>query len=44
MEVPLYERCSGCGGEFLYPHLCREHMLCGSCHHRFLTSTATLIV
>jgi hypothetical protein len=30
---PVWERCTGpCGREYAYPHLCREHMLCGLCH------------
>jgi hypothetical protein len=30
---PVWERCAGpCGREYLYPHLCRRHMLCGLCH------------
>jgi hypothetical protein len=30
---PFWERCEGsCGQEYAYPHLCREHMLCGLCH------------
>lgn len=28
----VWERCTGCGREFAYPYLCREHMLCGFCH------------
>lgn len=27
-----FERCRQCGQEYLYPHLCRTHMLCGMCH------------
>jgi hypothetical protein len=28
----IWERCTGCGQEFAFPHLCREHQLCGICH------------
>lgn len=28
----VWERCSQCRREYLYPHLCREHLLCGRCH------------
>ena len=32
-DEPAWERCTGpCGREYAYPHLCREHMLCGLCH------------
>jgi hypothetical protein len=27
-----WEACKRCGKEYAYPHLCREHMLCGVCH------------
>lgn len=27
-----WERCASCAREYRYPHLCREHMLCGLCH------------
>lgn len=33
-EVLLWERCANCRREYRYPHLCREHMLCGLCHPR----------
>jgi hypothetical protein len=30
---PVYERCGGwCGKEYLAPHICRTHALCGQCH------------
>jgi hypothetical protein len=30
---PVWEKCQGpCNGEYEYPHLCREHLLCGYCH------------
>ena len=29
---PKWERCVECGREYAYPHLCREHGLCGLCH------------
>jgi hypothetical protein len=32
LAAPVWELCTGCGWEFQYPHLCREHMLCGICH------------
>ena len=28
----IWEKCAACGDQFAYPHLCREHMLCGICH------------
>lgn len=29
----VWERCTGpCGREYRFPHLCREHLLCGLCH------------
>lgn len=28
----MWERCVKCQEEYLYPHLCRKHMLCGLCH------------
>jgi len=28
-----WERCTSCRREYRHPHLCREHMLCGLCHH-----------
>lgn len=28
----IWEKCRQCGKEYRYPHLCREHMLCGLCH------------
>jgi hypothetical protein len=31
-RLGTWERCTGCGNEFAYPHLCRQHMLCGICH------------
>lgn len=31
-EVLLWERCTNCGKDYRYPHLCREHYLCGLCH------------
>jgi hypothetical protein len=31
----VWEICAECGREFLYPHLCREHSLCGLCHPPF---------
>lgn len=31
-DVLLWETCADCGREYRYPHLCREHMLCGTCH------------
>ncbi|HEX7173506.1 MAG TPA: hypothetical protein VF365_12980 [Candidatus Limnocylindria bacterium] len=31
-EVLLWERCTECKQQYRYPHLCREHMLCGLCH------------
>lgn len=27
-----WETCAACGREYLYPHLCRKHRLCGLCH------------
>ena len=32
--MTTWERCAGCGREYAYPHLCRTHLLCGSCHPR----------
>lgn len=33
LAAGTYELCAGsCGREYLYPHLCRTHMLCGLCH------------
>jgi hypothetical protein len=26
------EQCRACRGWYLYPHLCRDHALCGACH------------
>jgi hypothetical protein len=31
-RLGTYETCTGCSNEFAYPHLCRQHMLCGVCH------------
>jgi len=31
-EFLIWERCSGCEQQYRYPHMCREHMLCGLCH------------
>lgn len=28
----MWEKCEGCGREYQYPHLCRQHHLCGLCH------------
>lgn len=28
----VYERCVQCRREYRYPHVCREHHLCGLCH------------
>lgn len=30
--LPTWETCVNCRREYLYPHLCRTHMLCGLCH------------
>jgi hypothetical protein len=27
-----FERCVNCRREYLYPHICRTHSLCGLCH------------
>lgn len=32
VTVEVLEECTSCGGLFKYPHLCREHMVCGMCH------------
>jgi hypothetical protein len=29
-QIP--ETCTGCGRVYAWPHLCREHRLCGLCH------------
>jgi hypothetical protein len=29
---PVWERCTSCGIDYRYPHLCRESGLCGICH------------
>lgn len=31
-DVLLWETCTSCGKDYRYPHLCREHLLCGLCH------------
>lgn len=31
-EPVIWEICLQCQREFMYPHLCRTHMLCGMCH------------
>lgn len=31
-EVLTWERCAGCEKDYRFPHLCREHLLCGLCH------------
>jgi uncharacterized protein (DUF983 family) len=28
----VWEECRNCGREYLFPHLCRTHRLCGVCH------------
>lgn len=32
LSVPRWETCQGCERQYRFPHLCREHLLCGSCH------------
>lgn len=31
-DEEIWETCAGCGRQYAFPHLCREHLLCGVCH------------